>query len=170
MRESIVTNRLILLPPTVDDFDLLAALWTDPSLLRYIGRASTQEEVWVRLLKYSGHWALFGFGYWMLREADSGRFIGEAGVAWQRRTGMTAHDNLPEAGWMLASCAHGKGFAREALGAILDWTEARRGQRGVTCLINPMNAASVRLAESQGFRKFGTTRMGESVVDEFLRP
>ena len=166
---AIVTKRLVLRPPTVGDFDDLAALWTDPSLLRYIGRASTQEEVWVRLLKYSGHWALFGFGYWMLREADSGRFIGEAGVAWQRRTGMTAHGGLPEAGWMLTSPAQGKGLAREALAAILDWTEDRLGQRGVTCLIDPMNEASVRLAESQGFKKFGTIKIGESIVDEFLR-
>lgn len=166
---SIVTRRLVLRPPTIDDFDDLAALWTDPSLLRYIGRASTQEEVWVRLLKYSGHWALFGFGYWMLREADSDRFIGEAGIAWQRRTGMTAHGDLPEAGWMLTSAAQGNGYAREALAAILDWTEARLSTRGVTCLIDPMNAASLRLAESQGFEKIGTMKIGESIVDQLLR-
>lgn len=167
--ESIVTGRLVLRPPTIDDFDDLAALWTDPSLLRYIGRASTQEEVWVRLLKYSGHWALFGFGYWMLREADSDRFIGEAGIAWQRRTGMTAHGDLPEAGWMLTSSAQGNGYAREALAAILDWTEARLSTRGFTCLIDSMNEASLRLAESQGFKKFGTMKIGDSIVDAFLR-
>lgn len=166
---SIVTGRLVLRPPTVDDFDDLAALWTDASLLRYIGRASTQEEVWVRLLKYSGHWALFGFGYWMLHEADSGRFIGEAGIAFQRRTGMPAHGDLPEAGWMLRSSAQGNGFAREALAAILNWTEPRLGATGVTCLIDPMNEASFRLAESQGFKKTGTVKIGESIVEQLLR-
>lgn len=166
---SIVTPRLVLRPPAVGDFDDLAALWADPSLLRHIGRPSTREEVWARLLKYSGHWALFGFGYWMLRETASGRFLGEAGIAWQRRTGMTAHGGLPEAGWMLTTSAQGNGFAREALAAILDWTEKRVSTRGVTCLIDPGNEASLRLAESQGFKKFGRMKIGESIVDEFLR-
>jgi RimJ/RimL family protein N-acetyltransferase len=166
---SIVTSRLILRPPSVADYDNLAALWTDPSLLRYIGRPSTPEEVWVRLLKYSGHWALFGFGYWMVREADTETFIGEAGVAWQRRTGMTAHSDLPEAGWMLTSSAQGKGFAREALAAVLDWTLERLEHKAVTCLIDPKNEPSLRLAASQGFKKFGTTRIGETIVDEFVR-
>jgi RimJ/RimL family protein N-acetyltransferase len=153
----------------IGDFDDLAALWTDPSLLRYIGRTNTQEEVWVRLLKYSGHWALFGFGYWMIHEADNHTFIGEAGIAWQRRTGLTAHADLPEAGWMLTSAAQGNGFAREALAAILDWTDQRLGTRGITCLIDPRNEASLRLAQSQGFEKSGTTQLGESIVEQLLR-
>ena len=57
-------------------------MWADPEVTRYIGgRPFGVEEVWTRLLRYAGHWALLGYGYWAVIEKSSGRFVGEAGLA-----------------------------------------------------------------------------------------
>jgi RimJ/RimL family protein N-acetyltransferase len=80
------TGRLTLRGHTPDDFDECAAMWGDPQVTRYIGgRPSTQEEVWTRLLRYAGMWALLGLGYWVVRERETGRFVGEVGFSDFRR-------------------------------------------------------------------------------------
>jgi len=71
------TARLALAPHTLADFDDSAALWADPEVVRYIGgKPSTEAESWVRLMRCAGSWALLGLGYWVAREAASGRFVG----------------------------------------------------------------------------------------------
>ena len=67
-----------------------------------------------RLLRYAGHWWLLGFGYWVLQEKATGAFVGELGFAqWKRE--LEPAIQVPEAGWVLATAAHGKGYATEAL-------------------------------------------------------
>src|SRR3954447_10623861 len=107
----LTTERLVLTPADLNDFGDIHDLWNDPATLTFLGQPSTMEEAWVRLLKYIGHWSLFGFGFWMLREAATGQFVGEAGLAFHKRS--LGPD--PEAGWALTGPAQGKGYAREAL-------------------------------------------------------
>jgi RimJ/RimL family protein N-acetyltransferase len=82
----IETSRLMLRAHRVEDFAASAALWGDRDVTRYItGKPLTNEEVWSRLLRYAGHWQWLGFGYWVVEEKASGRFIGEMGFADYRR-------------------------------------------------------------------------------------
>jgi RimJ/RimL family protein N-acetyltransferase len=78
--ERIETHRLILREHTLEDFDALHAMWSEPAVCRHIiGRPSTREEAWSRLLRYSGHWRLLGYGYWAVEERVTGDFVGEMG-------------------------------------------------------------------------------------------
>lgn len=73
----IETGRLILCAHRLSDFTLLAEMWADPDVVRFIGgKPFTREESWVRLLRLLGHWKLLGFGYWAVELKESGRFIG----------------------------------------------------------------------------------------------
>jgi RimJ/RimL family protein N-acetyltransferase len=102
------TARLTLRGHKAGDIDESAALWADPMVVRHIGgRPFSREESWTRLLRYAGHWALLGFGYWVVRERSSGRFVGEVGLADYRRDLVPAIEGTPEAGWVLAPWAHG---------------------------------------------------------------
>ncbi|HEY8041563.1 MAG TPA: GNAT family N-acetyltransferase, partial [Polyangiaceae bacterium] len=70
------TGRLTLRGHGRDDLDDCAALWADPVVTRHIGgRPFTREEAWAKLLRYVGHWDLLGFGYWVVRERATGRFV-----------------------------------------------------------------------------------------------
>ena len=80
------TERLKLRGHRLDDFVHCAAMWADPIVTKHIGgRPFTEEESWTRLLRYVGHWALLGFGYWVVEEKITGSFIGEAGFADYKR-------------------------------------------------------------------------------------
>ncbi len=164
---SIDTERLTLRGHRLDDFADSLALWSDPEVTRHIGgRPSTEEEVWARLLRYVGHWSLLGFGYWVVREKGSGRFVGEVGFADFHRDMDPPLGPAPEAGWVLAPAAHGKGYATEAARAALAWGEARLGWARTVCIIDPENAPSLRVADKCGFREIhrATYKGGPAVV------
>src|SRR5262249_18531506 len=135
------------------DFDAIAAMWGDLEVARHItGKASTREESWARLLRYGGMWQFVGYGYWGGVERGGGRVVGEGGVAkFQRGTDPPLRD-LPEAGWVLTPSAQGKGYATEAMGAVLDWSDAHL-KLPVVCMLAPENPTSMRVAEKCGFVK-----------------
>jgi RimJ/RimL family protein N-acetyltransferase len=151
----IETARLRLRGHRADDLAACAAMWADPAVIRFIGgRGSSEEEVWARILRYAGLWALLGFGYWAIEDKASGRFVGEAGFADFKRDITPAHGDAPEIGWALAPWAHGRGLATEAVAAALAWGDGRFGPAPTVCLIDPANHPSLRIAEKSGYREF----------------
>ncbi len=154
----IETTRLILSGHSLDDFGDCAAMWADPEVTRHIGgRPFSREEVWTKLLRYVGHWALLGFGYWVIRERASGRFVGEIGFADFKREIEPSLDGAPELGWALARSAHGRGLATAAVTAALTWAATRFASTRTVCLIDPENLPSIRVAEKCGFKEFART-------------
>jgi RimJ/RimL family protein N-acetyltransferase len=149
---SLETERLIFAGHGLDDFADSAALWADPLVTRYIGGTPLgEEDAWTRLLRYAGHWSLLGFGYWVVREKSSGRFVGEVGFADYKRELVPSIKGMPELGWVLASWAHGRGFATEAVQAALAWGATHLSSPRTVCIIHPDNAASLRVAAKCGF-------------------
>ncbi|MFP2929608.1 GNAT family N-acetyltransferase [Pyxidicoccus sp. 3LG] len=149
------TERLTLRGHRLEDFEESFAMWGNPEVTRYIGgKPSTREECWARLLRYVGHWDVMGFGYWVVREKATGRFIGEVGLAEFRRDIQPSFAGAKEAGWALVPEAQGKGYATEAVSAMLAWADERFGPERVVCLIDLENAASVKVAHRCGFREF----------------
>jgi RimJ/RimL family protein N-acetyltransferase len=155
---SVDTERLTLRAHAIDDFAECAAMWADPEVTRHIGgRPFTGEEVWTRLLRYAGHWQLLGFGYWVVREAATGRFAGEVGFADMRREIQPSFDGTPEIGWALAPWCHGRGFATEAVRAIVAWGESHLPSQRTVCMIDEDNVRSIRVAEKCGYREWRRT-------------
>lgn len=149
----IQTERLILRAHTREDFPASSALWADAEVTRFIGgRPLSGEEVWARLLRYAGHWAWLGFGYWAMEEKASGAFVGEMGFADWKRDIEPSLRGIPELGWVLAARFRGRGLAREAVRAAMAWSdETLPGP--TTCIINPGNMASIRVAEKCGYKE-----------------
>lgn len=167
----LATPRLTLRPHVPADFADSAALWGDPAVVEHIGGVpSSPAEVWTRLLGYAGSWTLLGFGYWCVRESATGRFVGEAGLADFKRDLDPPLGDAPEAGWALSPWAHGRGYGREAVGAVLGWADAVLAAPRTVCLIAPENAASIRLAQAQGFSPYALARYREREVRLFERP
>lgn len=152
------TERLLLRGHTEDDLGDCAALWTDPDVVRYTtGAPLARQDVWLRLLRHPGHWALVGFGYWLAFERSTGRFVGEVGIARFKRDlllGLPELDPLPEAGWVFLPWSHGQGLASEAVRAVLEWRDTSVTQPGTFCIIQPDNAPSLRLAAKFGFQPY----------------
>ena len=150
----IETERLKLRGHRVDDFASSAAMWADPKVYRHVGgKPHTEEESWTRLLRYVGHWALLAFGYWVVEEKATGNFAGEIGFADYKRDLQPSLKGVPEIGWVLVSQAHGKGYATEAVRAVVAWGDAHFGPVRTACIIHPENLASIRVAEKCGYRE-----------------
>jgi RimJ/RimL family protein N-acetyltransferase len=167
----VATDRLLLRAHRVDDFGDCAAMWGDARVTRFIGGTpSTAEQSWARLVRNAGHWALLGFGYWLVADRTTGRFIGEVGFADMRRDLDPPLGDAPEAGWVLSPDAHGKGFASEALAAGLAWLEATYAPRETVCIVDPDNAASLHVAAKAGFVERARTRYHDAPTVVLARP
>lgn len=167
---ALITDRLTLRGYRLDDFDDCYALWSDPEVMRYISsRPFTREEVWARLLRYVGHWTLLGYGYWIVHETATGAFVGDVGFADHRRDLTPSFGGAPEAGWVLAAAAQGRGLCTEAMQAVLAWGETRFDEGRTVCLIDPRNTASQRVAAKIGYREFARTTYKDQPVILFER-
>jgi len=152
---SIDTERLTLRRHTLDDFREVAAMWADAEVVKYIsGEPLSEEDCWAKFLRMAGHWSLMGFGYWVVREKSSGRFVGEVGFGDFKRNISPPFEGAPEAGWALERWAHGKGYAAEAVRAALAWGDSHFGKVRMVCMISPENTPSLRLAEAVGFTPY----------------
>ncbi len=152
------TSRLVMRAHRAADWDASAALWADPAVTRYIGgKPATRAETWDKLLRYGGLWALLGYGYWAVEDRASGAFAGEVGLADFKRELDPALTVCPEAGWVLAPAFHGRGYATEAVSAMLVWSDANVAAGQTFCLIAPGNSASLRVAAKAGYALPATT-------------
>ena len=163
------TDRLILRPHILGDFEDSFDMWSDPTTTEFIGgHPSTREECWSRFLRYVGMWPILGFGYWAIMERDTQTFVGEIGCAEFKRD-IVPPISLPESGWAITRRARGKGYAEEALRAALDWTDESLKIDGTTCIIAADNRVSRRLAEKVGYKCVGSAVYKGNPLDVFTR-
>lgn len=164
------TDRLILRGARLEDLDAVTALWALPEMVRYLGGVpQSREQSWVRLLRHIGMWDVMKFGFWTVTEKVSGQFIGQAGFHEMRRALTPSIEDTMETGWGLHPDFQGRGYASEALRAMLSWAVENHPDKKVTCIIKPENAASIRLAERHGFREFARSPYLEGEVIIFHR-
>src|SRR5690348_6627648 len=110
------TPRLLFCKFTPDDLHDLAAIRTDPDVMKYtVGRPESIAEVQATLSKYLAHWEQHGFGRWALIERESKKLIGWCGLLYLENTGEV------EIGYGLAKPYWGKGLASEAATATMKY-------------------------------------------------
>lgn len=168
------TERLCLRGYQPADLPPLLAMWQQPQFYQHLtGQAATENEVWTKLLRDAGLWAVLGFGYWAIEEKASGEFVGAVGFADFHRALTPPLGHYPEAGWILAPRVHGQGYGTEALGAALAWADAHLPEPRTVCIINLANEPSRRLAAKAGYREYARTEFnGTPVVllERFRQP
>jgi RimJ/RimL family protein N-acetyltransferase len=164
------TDRLILRAHRADDYADFLAICADPVVVRHLGgKPFSGEESWRRLLSYVGMWQLLGYGYWAVEEKESGSYIGHIGYTDFKRDMQPSLQGMLEFGWILASHAHGKGYASEAVAAMTAWSHTHFPELRVVCIISPENLPSIRVAEKAGFRLWQETVYHDSPTLVFSR-
>ncbi len=121
----IVTERLLLRPHRLEIMPISARfgqmrMWCAISA----ETPSTAEASWLRLMNRPGMWHFMGFGFLVIEERQTGRFVGEAGFHEVRRDMKPSLVGTLETGWVLLPEFHGKGYALEAMQALLDWADS----------------------------------------------
>ena len=160
---TIETERLILRPTAMEDFPRWCDFQGDAETTRFIGGPKGPAEVWRVLMSVAGAWALTGEGFFSVIEKSTGQWVGRIGP-WNPH-GWPG----PEVGWSLHPDAMGKGYAREAAVATMDYAFDVLGWDDVIHSIHPDNLASQQLAARLGSANRGRGRLPppfeESCVD-----
>ncbi len=156
------TERLILRPPCLEDFDDWARLMADPQGARFIGGPMARSAAWRNFLTMVGAWQIQGFGFFSVIE--------KAGDRWLGRIGPWHPEGWPgtEVGWGLLEEARGHGYAFEAATAAIDWAfDHLRWQEVIHC-IDPANAPSRALARRLGSSRGPSKRLPPPLEHEVL--
>ncbi|MBT9472857.1 MAG: GNAT family N-acetyltransferase [Pseudomonadota bacterium] len=147
------TARLILRPPTPEDFEGWAAFAADEEINRFLGGAQPREVAWRMMCAMTGAWVIRGFSMFSVIEKESGRWVGRLGP-WQP-------EGWPgtEVGWGVTRECWGKGYAVEGATAAIDWAFDLLGWTEVVHTIDPGNINSQNLA-----RRLGSTILRQAVL------
>lgn len=146
------TERLRLRSFQEQDLERWSAVMADPATVRHLGgQPHAREDTWRRLLMSGGLWLVYGYGYWAVERKEDGLLVGQVGLADFKREMSPSIEGLPEAGWIFAPDAHGRGYAVEAVSAVLAWADGTIEAREIAAIIDPANAPSIRVAERCGF-------------------
>lgn len=167
---TLTTERLVLRETRIEDFEPSVALWSDEAVVRHIsGVPSSRSDSWGRLIRFPGLWALLGYGYWSITERATGRFVGQAGLADFKREMTPSIEGVPEAGYVFSPDCHGKGYATEAMRAVMDWSDEVLKAERTCAIINPDNHASIRVAQKLGFDRVEDADFAGKTVRLFWR-
>ncbi len=130
----------------------MLAMWNDPKVYQYTTKApSTPQRNWSRYLTYQGLWSVLGYGYWVVEDKASKKYLGEVGFADFKRDMVPPIQNIPEMGWVLTSESHGQGIATEATAGAFQWMRNSFQGQDSFCIIDPANAASLKVAAKLGY-------------------
>jgi RimJ/RimL family protein N-acetyltransferase len=149
----IETERLVLRPLQLADFDAFAEFARDPYAARFLGGPQARSVAWRSFMTMAGAWHLQGISMFSVLLRTSGEWIG--------RVGPWYPDGWPgtEVAWGILPRYWGKGYATEAAAASMDWAFDTLGWEDVIHTIDPRNEASIQVARKLGAESRGMGRL-----------
>jgi ribosomal-protein-alanine N-acetyltransferase len=147
----IQTARLLLSPPESSDAEAIFERYaSDPDVTRFLGwpRHRTIADTHAFLAFSRQEWERWSAGPYMIRSRGNGLLLGGTGLGYQ-----TPEEAIT--GYVLAKNAWGKGYATEALAAIVE-VARNIGLRRLTAFCHREHRASWRVLEKCGFVRDNT--------------
>ena len=143
------TERLLLRVFCPGDLDAFAEIEADPEVMRFYPSGPRPREWAERGVRYfirtqERH----GFSPWAVIHKADGCFIGYCGLVPQI---IDAQEEV-EVGYKLARAYWGMGLAMEAARACRDWGFTHLPVPRLVSIIDPANAASIRVAQKNGMQ------------------
>lgn len=127
--------------PVEADFESYRTFYASDAT-EFISGPLDLAQAWHMFASDAGHWALKGFGWWTVTEADAP--VGCVGFHHP-----PDHDDV-EIGWNIYDGARGRGIAGEAARAALTWGAKNLKTDRIVSYIREGNATSIALAKSLG--------------------
>lgn len=151
--EHIVTDRLRLRRPDVDDAEEVFRRYaSDIRVCRYVGWPLHRHVDATRaFLSWADQeWARWPAGAFLMESRETGRLLGSTGLSFET-------EYRAATGYVLAADAWGRGFATEALRAMIDLSAVLRVRR-LYAVCHVEHAASAHVLEKCGFTFEGILR------------
>jgi RimJ/RimL family protein N-acetyltransferase len=143
------TERLVLRKVTENDAALQHRALNTPAVMAHLGGVKELHEIEAKHAKTMALHARDGFGFMMMIEKASGELVGHAGI---KRVDNEHAPNIGdhEIGWLLREDRWRRGYAYEAMRAVIDWAFGPIGAPHVVALTSEANIGSWRLMEKLG--------------------
>ena len=143
----IETERLFLRRVTLDDSDLMLAVWNDPAFVRNVGDRGIRTTEQAQEAMQAGALKLYedyGYGPYSMVLKSDGSQIGICG--------LFKRENLedPDIGFAVLPEFCSRGYAGEAAFAVLTHARDDLGIRKLTAIVSPTNTPSIGLIEKLG--------------------
>lgn len=146
MKMILETERLFLREMTMDDFDALYAVLSDPEIMQHYPYSFDEERVRSWIERNMKRYTDDGFGLWAVCLKDTGEMIGDCGLTLQNIDGQM----LPEIGYHIRKDQQRKGYAKEAAAAVRDWAFGNTEYPALYSYCKYTNVGSFKTAESIG--------------------
>ena len=146
--ETIYTDRLVARRPSLDDFDDLSRMHSDPEVMKTLGGLRTNEETLRYLQEKIDHWETYGFGFWIVRNRVDGTFVGRGGLQHIEIAG----GREIELGYGVLRVHWNNGFATEMARAMVAVAFEELTLENVVCFALKHNLASLRVMEKAGYQ------------------
>ena len=145
----IETQRLILREYTMDDFDELYSLLSDPITMSHYPKPydCNGTKRWIDWCINS--YKQYGFGLWVIILKETNTFIGDCGLSMQQIDG----ESLPEIGYHIKKEFWRCGYGKEAANAVKEWAFNNTKFETLYSYMTKDNIASYKTAESIGMKK-----------------
>ncbi|MGB7245025.1 MAG: GNAT family N-acetyltransferase [Sulfitobacter sp.] len=158
----ITTDRLVLRPHVMADFEPYAALFASDRAV-HMGMLK-RRHAWYSFTSDVAGWALHGHGAWGIIDRESGVFLGQVA--------LLKPDHFPEVelGWFLMQHAEGKGIALEAATHALEFARDTLKLSSLVSYIAVENTRSIALAKRLGAEHDPSAVLpeGDSAKDTFV--
>ena len=145
-RTVLETKRLELRELTPTDLPFVARMIADGETMRFYPHRFMPLEARRWLQRQFDRYATDGHGLWLVVERESGRRVGQVGLAIQDVDGVKE----PEIGWLIHRPEWRRGFATEAGRGVRDYAFQTMGLSRVISLIRPVNEPSQGVAHKVG--------------------
>jgi RimJ/RimL family protein N-acetyltransferase len=148
--EPIGTERLVLRRSRPEDAEAIAAYRSDPEVHRYQGWERTDAEgVRAEIVEMMGR-ASGAPGGWIqfsVEERETGGLVGDIGLSL-----ADGEPGVIKVGYTMSPAFQGRGYATEAVGALIDYAFDTLGADTVRAYASAENIASIRVAEKVGMQ------------------
>lgn len=151
----IQTSRLVLRRFTLEDLESFQAYRSDPVLAQYQGWDPMSYEQARSFVDGQARQALGAGGEWLqvaVTRRETGEVIGDLGVCV-----VDESEGVVEIGFTVAQSAQGRGYATEAVSAMIEALLAQANVQSIVAVTDERNAASVALLRRVGFSHERTT-------------
>ncbi len=147
-----VTDRLMIREHSLSDIDGLYDIYADPEISKYVEPLYEDRDQETEYLKdyINNQYRYYEYGMWAVTKRDDGTLIGRAGI------GLRSGYETPEVGYLIGSKYRKKGYAKEALSAVIGYGQKELGMDEFMAFTKEENIPSVRLLSSLGFTKRGS--------------
>ena len=148
----LTTQRLVLRRIAEHDLEPHMALLNTPAMMRHLGGVQPREVIAAKHAAARASFAAEGFGFMIMEDRATREMVGHCGL---RRVAsrLAANPEDHEIGWLVREDCWRRGYAHEAMRAVVDWAFEVIGAGQLVALTYEANEGSWRLMEKLGMAR-----------------